>query len=79
MWVHDLLACERNAGRIKLEPPIYASLIASFEYIDSSNRKIFNHGWVNFPLGNNSYMLITFFSNSSHLGHLNPQKILFVC
>ena len=57
MWVHDLLAGERNAGRIKLEPPIYASLIASFEYIESSNRKIFNHGWVNFPLGKNSYLI----------------------
>jgi hypothetical protein len=23
----------------------------SFEYIETSNRRIFDHGWVNFPLG----------------------------
>ena len=51
MWVHDILGRERLSGRIKLDPPVFASLIGSFDYIQNCNRRIFNHGWVNFPLG----------------------------
>ena len=36
---------------IQVEAPIFANLIAAFDYVQSSNRKIFNHGWVNLPLG----------------------------
>jgi len=51
LWVHDLIGKERQSGRLQLEPPVFANLVSSFEYIYNCNRKIFNHGWVNFPLG----------------------------
>ena len=38
-------------GRIKIESPAFACLISSFDYLENCNRCIFNHGWVNFPLG----------------------------
>ena len=34
-----------------MEAPIFASLIGAFDYLESCNKKIFNYGWVNFPLG----------------------------
>ena len=51
LWAVNLLQTERTAGRITVEAPIFANLIAAFDYIDTCNRRIFNHGWVNFPLG----------------------------
>lgn len=54
LWAVNLLQRERSAGRITIEAPNFARLIEAFDYIDSCNRQIFNHGWVNFPLGNNS-------------------------
>ena len=33
-----------------IEPPVYANLISSFDYVEGCNRKILNFGWVNFPL-----------------------------
>jgi hypothetical protein len=51
LWAVHLLQKEKNAGRYKIEPPVYANLIQSFEYLETSNRRIFDHGWVNFPLG----------------------------
>ena len=51
LWAVNLIHAERTAGRIIVEAPIYATLISSFDYIDSCNRTILNHGWVNFPLG----------------------------
>ena len=35
---------------LQIEAPIFASLVSGFDYIESSNRKILNYGWVNFPL-----------------------------
>ena len=51
LWAINLLQKEKATGRFQIEPPVYASLISSFEYIETSNRRIFDHGWVNFPLG----------------------------
>jgi hypothetical protein len=34
-----------------VEAPIFASLIGAFDYLEVCNKKIFNYGWVNFPLG----------------------------
>ena len=51
LWAVNLLQRERVAGRITIEAPTYARLIEAFDYIDNCNRQIFNHGWVNFPLG----------------------------
>ena len=34
----------------QIEAPIFASLISGFDYIETSNRKLLNYGWVNFPL-----------------------------
>jgi hypothetical protein len=38
MWIHDILGRERSGGRIKMEPPIFASLVSSFDYIENCNR-----------------------------------------
>jgi hypothetical protein len=51
MWAVHLLQKERTEGRLKIEATIYANIINSFEYLETCNRKIFNHGWVNFPFG----------------------------
>ena len=40
----------RSEGKINIEPPVYANLISSLDYVESCNRKILNYGWVNFPL-----------------------------
>ena len=37
-------------GKVVIEPPVYANLISSFDYVEGCNRKILNYGWVNFPL-----------------------------
>jgi len=50
-WAVDLLQRERADGRLKMEPPLYANLITGFDYLETSNRRILDHGWVNFPLG----------------------------
>ena len=54
-WVPILWACKliqraRTEGKITIEPPVYANLISSLDYIEGQNRKILNHGWINFPL-----------------------------
>jgi hypothetical protein len=51
MWAINLLQKERTEGRLKIEATIYANIINSFEYLETCNRRIFNHGWVNFPFG----------------------------
>ena len=51
----SLLERERTSGRMKIDPPIFANLISSFEYLENCNRRIFNHGWVNFPLGEEAF------------------------
>ena len=54
-WVPILWACKliqraRTEGKISIEPPVYANLISSLDYIEGQNRKILNYGWINFPL-----------------------------
>jgi hypothetical protein len=51
MWAVSLLQQERSAGRYKPEAAVYVNLINAFEYLEISNRRILNHGWVNFPFG----------------------------
>ena len=50
LWAMNLLQKARTDGKIKVEPPIYSNMISAFDYLEDCNRKIFNHGWVNFPL-----------------------------
>ena len=45
-----ILARAKSDGKIKIEPPCYANLQASFEKIESVNRKLLRYAWVNFPL-----------------------------
>ena len=54
-WVPILWACKliqraRTEGKVVIEPPVYANLISSLDYVEGCNRKILNYGWVNFPL-----------------------------
>ena len=51
MWAVTLLQQERSAGRYKPEAAVYVNVINAFEYLEISNRRILNHGWVNFPFG----------------------------
>ena len=50
LWALNLLQNARIDGKITVEAPVYANLISAFDYLEDCNRKIFNHGWVNFPL-----------------------------
>ena len=46
----QLLERARTEGKLTIEAPVWANLVSSFEYLETSNRKILNHGWVNFPV-----------------------------
>lgn len=50
LWALKLIQKARSDKKIEIEAPVYASLVGSFDYIDTCNRKILNYGWVNFPL-----------------------------
>ena len=50
LWALKLIQRARTEGKITIEPPVYANLISSFDYIEGCNRKILNYGWINFPL-----------------------------
>ena len=50
LWAMNLIQTAREEGRINIEPPAYNGLISAFDYLENCNRRIFNHGWVNFPL-----------------------------
>ena len=50
LWALKLLERARTKGKVAIEPPVYSSLISAFEYIEINNRKLLNHGWVNFPI-----------------------------
>ena len=50
VWASKLLQKARTEGMIKIEPPVFANLISSLDYVEGCNRKILNYGWVNFPL-----------------------------
>ncbi len=50
LWALKLIQRARSEGKITIEAPVYATLVSGFDFIESSNRKILNYGWVNFPL-----------------------------
>ena len=45
-----LLSKAKQEEKIKIEPPSYAQLQASFEKIEDANRKLLKYAWINFPL-----------------------------
>ena len=45
-----LLSKAKQENKIKIEPPNYAQLQASFEKIENANRKLLKYAWINFPL-----------------------------
>ena len=50
VWAINLIIQAKNKGKIKLEPPILASIQSGFEDIETQNRKLLNYSWVNYPL-----------------------------
>ena len=50
IWAINLITQAKNTGKIKLDPPILASLQSGFENIEAQNRKLLNYSWVNYPL-----------------------------
>ena len=58
----------RTEKKIVLEAPAYSGLIAAFDYLENCNRRIFNHGWVNFPLAYTqaSQFLYSYFDSILH-------------
>ncbi len=69
MWAVSLLRQERSAGRYNPEAAVFVNLINAFEYLEISNRRILNHGWVNFPFGNWFLLIISFtFFHCFHVG-----------
>ena len=49
LWALNLVHNARKDGKINIEAPVYANLISSIDYLESKNRSLFNHGWINFP------------------------------
>ena len=50
VWAINLIIQAKNKGKIKLDPPILASIQSGFEDIETQNRKLLNYSWVNYPL-----------------------------
>lgn len=50
LWALKLIQKARSENKIQIEPPVYASLVSSFDYLEQCNRTLLNYGWVNFPL-----------------------------
>ena len=50
LWAIKLIERARTEGKIKIEPPVFANLISSLDYITTCNRNILNYGWINFPI-----------------------------
>ena len=50
LWALKLLEIARTGGKITIEAPVFSNLISTFEYIEINNRKLLNHGWINFPI-----------------------------
>ena len=50
IWAINLITQAKKTGKIKLDPPILASLQSGFENIETQNRKLLNYSWVNYPL-----------------------------
>ena len=50
LWALKLLERARSEGKIKIEAPVWSGLVSGFEYLEIHNRKLLQHGWVNFPL-----------------------------
>ena len=75
--------------KVTIEAPVYASLVASFDYIEQSNRKILSYGWVNFPLAYTqvanlsviAYFIFSLFSGQFLIPNeeLNNQEYIWNC
>ena len=59
MWALKLLRKARKEKKIEIEAPIFGQIQTRFEEIEKLNRKVLNHGWVNFPL---AYTQVAHFS-----------------
>ena len=62
LWAMNLITQARKEGKIKVEAPVYSNLISAFDYLETCNRRIFNHGWVNFPLAYTQVATLSVFS-----------------
>ena len=49
-WALKLVAQARQDGKIKLEPPVYATVQKAILEVEVTNQKLLNFGWVNFPM-----------------------------
>ena len=49
-----------------MEPPAYNGIMSSFDYLENCNRRIFNHGWVNFPLAYTQVIQVSLFILRGH-------------
>jgi len=54
LWAMKLLQKANSSTKanekLNIPPPILSNLISSFQYIEDSNRKLLNYGWVEMPL-----------------------------
>ena len=50
LWALKLLSLARKDKKVTIEPPAFTNLQSSIDALEQANRKILNHGWVNFPL-----------------------------
>lgn len=62
LWAMKLLAKARADGKVKIEPPVWANLQSAFEKLETSNRKLLNYGWINFPLAYTQVATLAVFS-----------------
>ena len=61
-WAMKLFSCAQKEGKIDVEAPLYVHLQTSLQSIESSNRKLLSHSWVNFPL---AYAQVIYFKINS--------------
>ena len=50
LWALNLIQNARKDDKIKIDAPVYANLISAFDLLEGQNRRLLNHGWINFPL-----------------------------
>ena len=58
LWAMKLLARAIQDKKIEMGQPSYTNLQASFEQIESVNRKLLRYAWVNFPLAYTQVCLV---------------------
>ena len=57
-----------------MEPPAYNGIMSSFDYLENCNRRIFNHGWVNFPLAYTQVIQVSLFDCEQYSRSLRSMK-----